>query len=256
MFSFFMPENPMGVDKRSAMLGFVGGFLVLCTIGFFILLAVVLTRGVGASSNAGAQHAAAPSVVDPGTQPAAEITVAPVTDGDYVRGNKNAKITLIEYSDLECPFCKQFHNSLREVFADKKYADNVLWVYRHYPLTSIHPKAPKEAEAAECAGELGGSTAFWKYIDRVFEVTPANNGLDLAELPKIAQHVGVNVAAFNKCLDSGSKAAMVTEDAASGDAAGVQGTPHTIVLTPDGQKIPFSGALPASQIKQILDSVL
>lgn len=246
----------MGLDKRSAVLGFVGGFLVLCTIGFFILLAVVLTRGVGSGTGGNAPQAAAPGVVDPGTQPQQEISVKPVDDGDHVRGNKNAKITLIEYSDLECPFCKQFHNSLREVFADKKYGDNVQWVYRHYPLTSIHPKAPKEAEAAECAGELGGSTAFWKYVDRVFEVTPANNGLDPAELPKIAQYVGVNVAAFNKCLDSGSKATAVSEDAASGDAAGVQGTPHTIVLTPDGQKIPFSGALPANQIKQILDSVL
>lgn len=247
----------MGLDKRSAMLGFVGGFLVLCTIGFFILLAVMLTRGVNDGSTDTVPQAAAQNApADNGNKPATDIVVAPVTDKDHVRGNKNAKITLVEYSDLECPFCKQFHASLREVFADKKYGDNVQWVYRHYPLTSIHPKAPKEAEAAECAGSLGGATAFWKFIDRTYEVTPSNNGLDTAELPKIAQYAGVNVAAFNKCLSEGSKASIVSADAQSGDAAGVQGTPHTIVLTPDGQKIPFSGALPASQIKQILDSVL
>lgn len=105
------------------------------------------------------------------------VDLAPVTGDDYALGDPSAALTIIEYSDLECPFCKTFHATMQRVF--DAYPGQIYWVYRHFPLDSIHPKARKEAEAAECAGELKGNDAFWKYIDTLFEQTPSNNGFDL-----------------------------------------------------------------------------
>lgn len=257
-----MQENPFGLDRRSAVVGFVGGVLVLCTIGFFILLGIILSGNTTfAGKNNAANFAAAPTPTglagDPSVAGApVDVQLADVTDADHIRGKKDAPVTLVEYSDTECPFCKRFHESLTEVFADKKYQDNVRWVYRHFPLRSLHSKAAKEAEATECAAKLGGNDAFWKYLDKIFTATNSNDSLDLALLPKFAGEVGVNRSKFEACLNSGETTGLVNEDEQTGNAAGVQGTPHSIIVTKDGKKIPLSGALPAEQVKQALDSVL
>jgi len=104
----------------------------------------------------------------------------PVSPDDHIVGNINAKIIIVEYSDLECPFCKVFHTTMRQVM--EKGNGDVAWVYRHYPIPQLHPKAFHEAEATECAWEQGGNEAFWKYTNRLFEITPSNNGLDESEL--------------------------------------------------------------------------
>ena len=104
----------------------------------------------------------------------------PISPDDHILGNVNAKIIIVEYSDLECPFCKMFHNTMHQVV--EKSNGNVAWVYRHYPILQLHPKAFHEAEATECAWEQGGNSAFWKYTDKLFEITPSNNGLDETQL--------------------------------------------------------------------------
>jgi protein-disulfide isomerase len=138
-------------------------------------------------------------------------------------------------------------------WADYGASGKVAWVYRHFPLDQLHSKARKEAEATECAGELGGNEKFWSYLDRLMEITPANNGLDLAELPKIAQYVGLDVSKFNACLDSGKYAKKVQEQLTNAEATGGRGTPWSIVVGPDGKKYPLSGAQPLSAIKQLVD---
>lgn len=109
---------------------------------------------------------------------ATKITVSPISSADHIFGNPSAEVLLIEYSDPECPFCKRFQETLKTVMTQYGDNGNVAWVYRHFPLDSIHPKSRKEAEAFECAGELGGSTKFWEYADKLFEITPSNNQLD------------------------------------------------------------------------------
>lgn len=107
-----------------------------------------------------------------------EADVAPVSPDEHIFGNPNASIFIIEYSDLECPFCKRFHETMKQ--AMEKYGKNgqVAWVYRHFPLDAIHSKARKEAEATECAAEQGGNEMFWKYTNKLMEITPSNNQLD------------------------------------------------------------------------------
>lgn len=168
---------------------------------------------------------------------------------DHIRGDVNAPITLIEYSDLECPFCKIFHASLQQVL--QEYPGKVRWVYRHFPLAQLHPKAAKEAEASECAGDK-----FWDFVDEVFAVTPSNNGLDPAELPKIARRVGLDVPAFEKCVSDGAKTQLVQEDLADAEKAGGQGTPYTLIVGPNEETIPFSGAQPYPSLKAQIDALL
>jgi protein-disulfide isomerase len=158
------------------------------------------------------------------------IKLDPVTKEDHLLGNPDSPIVLVEYSDLECPACKYFHPILSQVISEYGKKGQVAWVYRSFPLTQIHPKAPKEAEAAECVAELGGNQKFWDYISEVFTVTPANNGLDPAELPKIAGKIGIDTKKFSDCLSSGKYTATVSASYQTGIKAGVNGTPTTFLV--------------------------
>ncbi len=180
--------------------------------------------------------------------------IKPISDKDHLFGEKDAPVKVVEFSDTECPFCKRFHETMREVITD--YDGQVAWVYRHFPLDAIHDKARKEAEATECAAALGNNEKFWSYIDRMFEVTPTNNGLDPKELPKIAEYVGLKKPEFEKCLESGKYAQVVEDNYQDGLATGVQGTPHSVVIAKNGKKFVISGAQPIEAVKKIIDSAL
>jgi len=190
---------------------------------------------------------------DPSVSPSPKPIVVRDVDvsTDHIRGNADATITLIEYSDTECPYCKVFHETLKRI--TQEYDGKVRWVYRHFPLDNLHPKARKEAEATECAGEQG---KFWEYLDRIFEVTPSNDGLDPAQLPVLAKDVGLDVPAFETCLSSGKYAERVDNDIKDATDAGGRGTPHTVILTPAGEKIPLSGAYPYESVKGSIESIL
>lgn len=123
------------------------------------------------------------------TIPQAEKVDVQLKDSDYIRGDKNAPVTMIEYSDLECPFCKSIHPSLVRIM--NEYPGKVKWVYRHFPL-SFHANAQKEAEAAECIGKLAGADKYWEFIDKVFERTTSNGtGFALTALPTLAGELGI-----------------------------------------------------------------
>ncbi|MDP3726574.1 MAG: thioredoxin domain-containing protein [bacterium] len=184
--------------------------------------------------------------------------IKPVTAKDHILGNfKTAEVFLVEFSDLECPFCKMFHKTLKQVMEEYGPNGKVAWVYRHFPLESLHPKAFKEAEATECAAELGGELKFWEYTDRLFEITPSNNGLDLALLPVIAKDVGLNVTDFNKCLESGKWSEKVNANLQDALGSGGRGTPHTILVTKDGKSVlAIQGAQPIESLRDAIEQVL
>ncbi len=234
-------------------------------VSTLVLIGLVLGFGVaqlpvlGAVSKENTQPerpaAAAQAQPEPSQpEPAAEITLAPVSPSDHVRGPANAKVTIVEFSDTECPFCKRFHATMKQLL--EKYPNDVRWVYRHFPLDELHSKARQEAEATECANELGGQEKFWAYIDRLLEVTPSNDGLDLEQLPVIAQYVGLNKAQFTACLKSGRHAQRVADQANDGQNAGARGTPYSVLIGPDGVKNPVSGALPLEKISKVIDQAL
>lgn len=171
---------------------------------------------------------------------------------DHIVGNPNAELVIIEYSDLECPFCRIFHGTMHQVIETNQ---NIAWVYRHYPIPQLHPKAFHEAEATECAWEQGGAEAFWKYTDRIFEITPSNNGLDVAELPRIAKYIGLNMEAFNNCLASGKFRDKIQADIDNGTRDGVNGTPSSFIIKNDAVIDTIPGAQPFEAVMQILGQI-
>lgn len=173
---------------------------------------------------------------------------------DHIKGAEKAKITIVEYSDLECPFCKNAHTTLKTLL--NEYPDDLRWVYRHFPIAQLHSKAQKESEASECVYDQGGNSAFWSYIDKVFEITPSNNGLDLNQLPVLATELGLNESEFNTCLESDKNKEKVESDIEDAVKAGARGTPYFIIINSKGEKIPVEGAFPIDTFREIINSLL
>ncbi len=117
---------------------------------------------------------------------------------EHILGNPNAEIIIIEYSDTECPYCKNFHLTMNNII--KENGANVAWVYKHYPITQLHQKAFRESLATECAWDQGGDEMFWKYINILFEITPSNDGLEDEELYNIAKELNLDMPSFELCL--------------------------------------------------------
>ena len=178
----------------------------------------------------------------------------PVSKDDHIRGDRNAKVVLVEYSDTECPFCKRFHPTVQQVV--DQYKGKVAWVYRHFPL-SFHANAAKQAEASECAADIGGNDKFWEYLDKVFERTTAGGtGFANDQLVPLAKELGLDEEKFKACLDTGKFTKKVQQDLAEGQEAGVDGTPGTILVKSDGTKKLVPGAVPESELKAAIDELL
>lgn len=221
---------------------------------YLIPLAIIIAGGfIGGGLALGLSKVAGSPQQKQGTetQRSEDIVIRPVTKEDHIRGDASAPITLVEYSDLECPFCKRFHPVMQQVI--KEYKGKVRWVYRHLPLAQLHSKASNEAQAAECASEQG---KFWEYVDHLYEITPANNGLDAAQLPEIAQFISLDIPKFTSCLQSEKYAKKVDADLQEALGIGNIGTPTTILIDSKGNKTPLEGALPYERIKAVIDSKL
>lgn len=243
-------------SKTSFVFGLVSGVAVISLLTSVWLLSsgnFVKSAGTtnGTAVIAEAQPTAAVAVAKSKT-PTGE--VPEVTDSDHIRGNKDAKVTFIEYSDFECPFCKRFEPTMQQM--TKEYGDRVRIVYRHFPL-SFHANAQKEDEASECASDLGGNDAFWKYHDAILERTTSNGtGFALDALVPLAKEIGLDETKFKDCLDSGKFAQHVKDDMSGGSAAGVTGTPGSILIDAAGNSQLLFGAIPYATIKSAIDAAL
>lgn len=174
---------------------------------------------------------------------------------DHILGNPSAPVKVVEYADLECPFCKTFQTTMNQVMQYYGTSGKVAWVYRPFPLAQIHSKAPKEAEAAECAAEQAGDAGYFKYIDQVYAITPSENNLDLNQLPKIAQQQGLNVDAFNQCLNSGKYAKKVQDSYNEAIKEGGQGTPFILIMV-GNEAVTLQGAQPYDSMRAAIDAIL
>ena len=240
-------------SKATFLMGLFLGIAVCSTLGLILAFGFA-SKGSLALANSPTALAVAPQVPsnvpsDPEPQPPAG-PVKPVDPAaDHIFGSKDAKVTMIEYSDFECPFCKNFFATVQQV--KKDYPKDVRIVYRHFPL-SFHQNAAKEAEASECAAELGGNDAFWKYHDKIFTETTSNGtGFSLDRLVPAAKEIGLDEKKFKTCLDSGKHTAKVNQQMQEGSAAGVNGTPATFI---NGKLT--SGAVPYASIKAAIDAEL
>lgn len=225
--------------KNNFFFGIITGVAIIAVVGFFVMMGLYLKQNKVGSSSPQAVN----NDVD-NNQPDQPVSLEglEVKDTDHVRGNKNAKITIVEYSDFQCPYCSSFHTTMQQVM--QAYPNDVKWVYRHFPLDSIHPVARKAAEASECAGDQG---KFWEYTDQLF----ANQqSLSLSSLSSFAETVGLNVNEFDACLSSGKYALKVETDLQEGVSMGVRGTPGSFI---NGQTIP--GAVPFEQMQAAIEKL-
>jgi len=188
-------------------------FLLVLSIGLAFLVGTLLqkvksleqggtrpitTTGTTGTSDQGAgdQGAAAPPSTAGGKLPEDQVSKIPaVSAEDHVKGSRNAQVFLIEYSDFECPFCQRFHPTAQQVVDE--YDGQVAWVYRHFPLRTIHPKAEAAAQASECAAEQGGDEGFWAFTDVLF-----SDPTMLSDLGSAATKAGLNAASLQACVDS------------------------------------------------------
>jgi len=177
-----------------------------------------------------------------------------IRDTDHIRGDRDAPVVLVEYGDLECPFCKRLHPTMTDLREEND--EQVAWVFRHFAVPS-HQNAPKAAEASECVAELVGEDAFWQFVDIYYQRTTSNGrGFPLSGLPDLAEEVGANRAEFQSCLDSGRMATKVAADMQTGRQLGVSGTPGTILVAGGQVQGLIPGALPKQQFQQVIDRFL
>lgn len=233
--------------KTSYYFGLGTGLTAFFVVGFFVVLGILVFGWEIGPRGSGSAQGDDFAQVPPTAQPTPTIELS---ENDWVRGSKDADITIVEYSDFDCPFCQRHHDTMNQIMDE--YAGKVKWVYRHFPLTSLHPDAEAKANAAECAGDIGGNDTFWTFADQIFE---QSEGGTVAELAGIAADVGVNKSKFEKCLNDKKFADEVTADAQDAIKNGGTGTPYNVIISGD-QQIPVNGAVPFEQFKSILDSLV
>jgi len=235
---------------QTFVIGIVGGILVLCTIGFVILLNMFL-GGETSTSKSGTVTQPSVAVGEPNAQPT-QIVLNPVDKKiDHIIGAKNPKVTIVEFSDFECPFCKNFHQTMQQII--KNYGNDVAWVYRQFPLESLHRQAREEANATECAADQG---KFWEFTDLIFARTPSNDGLDLTQLPVYAKEIGLNVSKFETCLANRTFDSKIQTQIDDGVKAGARGTPYSVIIGSDGQKSVINGAQPYASVEAQIQQML
>ena len=176
-----------------------------------------------------------------------------IEDNDPVLGNADAEISIVEFSDFQCPFCERAFSGAIAEFKNSNYFKNgqVNLIFKHFPLNSIHPQAQKAAEAAECARKQG---KFWEMHDKLFQ----NQGsLDISSLKTYAQQIGLNTANFNSCLDNNEAKNEVSKETQQAVNSGGLGTPYFILVNRNtGKTTAVSGALPWSNFEAAINSLI
>jgi protein-disulfide isomerase len=226
-----------------------------------IVLAGLLIAGALIFNGHRTPSTSTPTPANPGAIGAAEITMNPVTSSDHILGSLKSKVFIVEYADMECPYCKAYEPELNKVMsAYGTSSGQVAWVFRHFP---IHSRGPYEAAATECAADQGGNDIFFKYVDRIFAVTKADNNLDPKILTQTAGELGLDTKVFQSCLDSGKYKDKIQASYDEAVKAGARGTPYTVMVTSDGHKYPLTdqsgnpvGAVSFEDLKGVIDNLL
>jgi protein-disulfide isomerase len=225
--------------------------LTLWKGAFFVVLAMFLyTNFIADSGSVIDAGDSGNNVVNPSPSPSA-VKIELDSDSPVI-GDADADIHVIEFSDFQCPFCaRAASGTVAELKSSSLFNDGEInFMFRHFPLNSIHPHAQKAAEASECANRQG---KFWEYHDVLF----ANgDALAVANLKTYAGQVGLDQGEFDSCLDNGEATAKVNADLKSATDAGGRGTPYFVVYNSDnGKTAAVSGAVPFANIESAINSV-
>lgn len=232
---------------------YIALLLLVFTVGYLFAKVQMLENGTGGKALLAAQQGntarnAQVAGSDTAAIPTVPAIVKDLKTGDLpVEGDENAKITIVEFSDFECPFCAQFfRDTYPKIKAEYIDTGKAKLYYRHYPL-SFHASAHKLAVASECANEQG---MFWEMHDKIFENQAAGDFAD-ATITTWAGELGMDSASFSECLASTKYDEKIKADTADGTQAGVDGTPAFFI---NGERL--IGAQPFESFKAVIDSKL
>lgn len=179
----------------------------------------------------------------------------PISEADYILGNPNAPILMVEYSDYDCPFCKEFHATMHQIMDEYGVTGKVAWVYRQFPLVQLHPNSPKISEAALCVGKLGGNSAFWQFTDAIYESRNVDEYTNVTKLPLFAEEAGIPRSEYIACVDGKQMEADVTASIQDGLNAGALGTPYTVLMVGDQEAV-VNGARTYETVKSIVQNLI
>lgn len=179
----------------------------------------------------------------------AQVNISAPSAGDHRLGSPDAPIVLVEYSDFQCPYCQMVHSTLKRLVEESN--GTVAWVYRHLPLTSIHPQAMPAALASECVAEQLGEDGFWKFADAIFA---DQTKLAPAYYAELAQSFGADPERFASCVAQGTYSAKIKAQSLEAQKNGGSGTPYTIIVGA-GEQIPVPGAQPIENFQAVIDAM-
>ena len=219
----------------------IGLLFGIISIAFLAMVGCVAS---GPDTN-GAAIVQEPETAQPAATAAPDDPYADLMDDDPVKGDINAPVTIVEFSDFECPFCERYYSQTYKQI-DEQYIQTgkVRYVFRDYPL-SFHPDAQKAAEAAQCADDQG---KFWEMHDMIFE---NQHAMGVSNLKSYAEGMGLDTQLFNQCLDSGEYSQEVLDDQQDGARLGVSGTPSFFI---NGKML--VGAQPFETFKEAIEAEL
>jgi len=180
--------------------------------------------------------------------------VRAVGASDHILGNPTAPVMIVEYSDFDCEYCRDFHNTLHQIIANAGANGKVAWVFRQFPLSEIHPNAFSHARAAECIATVAGNDAFWKFSNALF----ANQPVEPTRYGELAHSIGISGDAFATCFANASSTldARIMADRQNALDVGAQGTPYSLILVAGKPPVVMEGAYSYDAVKQLVDQAL
>lgn len=203
----------------------------------------------------GERKADAPAAVTTASSTTLSSTPRQIDGSDYIKGNPNAPILMIEYSDYDCPFCKQYHETLNRIMDEYGVTGRVAWVYRQFPIGQLHPNSPKISEAALCVGDIGGNDAFWKFSESVFSKREIDEPTNTLNLPEYAVEAGVKKEEYISCLESRRMEGAVKKSVEDAFNIGARGTPYTVLMVGNEQAV-INGAQSYETVRGIIENLL
>lgn len=218
-----------------------------------VILLVLVFGGDGLSTDSkkttNTNKAVAAADAGTGEEAAAQDSV----DMDSLRNVKGeGELTIIEYSDFDCPFCQRFHPTVQSVV--DQYEGQVAWAFKHFPLTSLHPNAEDAAVGAECAA---AQDKFWEFTDTYFDASSGITSTGDNKINDVADQIGLNADEFATCLEDTDVRALVRADASEAQALGGRGTPFSVIVDEDGTVVgTIPGALQEAAVVQTIEGLL
>lgn len=173
---------------------------------------------------------------------------------DHILGNPDAELTITLYFDINCGHCRTFHQTMKRLMEEYGKNGKLKWVSRHFPV--LGPISEKEAEATECASEIGGDEKFWMFLDKLMETPKLSQETLISDLTKIALMSGLEKSKFEQCLGNNNYAEKINQASQEAMNLGAQGTPFAVITNSKGEITTVPGALPYEQLKEMIDKLL